>query len=343
MTSSPSSPLRLAASLTAGTAALFAANGALAWGATGHRLIGEAAMASLAATLPPFLRSPDAVQQVGEVAREPDRSKGSGQPHDRDLDPGHFLDLDDAGKVNGGPALAALPADREGYDAALRAAGTDAYASGYLPYNIEDGFEQVAKDFAYWRVETAALKSERDPAVRAWVARDLQLRQALTLRDIGWWAHFVGDGSQPMHVSIHFNGWGDHPNPHGYTQDKIHAPFEGAFVHDHLTLASVEAAMRPARPCTPIAACTIAYLQTTNSQVEPLYALWSTGGFSRADAASIAFTTARVADGAAELRDMIAAAWKASDDGVAGYKPEITVKDAEAGRPVPLAGLYGSD
>ena len=334
---------RLAVALFAGAAALGVAQSALAWGATGHRLIGEAALATLPPDLPAFLRSPDAVQAAGEIAREPDRSKGSGQPHDRDLDPGHFLDLDDAGRVNGGPALASLPADREAYGAALRAAGTDDYASGYLPYNIEDGFEQAAKDFAYWRVETAALRSERDPAARAWIARDLQLRQALTLRDIGWWAHFVGDGSQPMHVSIHFNGWGDHPNPHGYTQDKFHASFEGPFVHDHLNLASVEAAMPAPRPCPAIAACTAAYLQATNAMVEPLYALWGSGAFARADPAAVAFTAARVADGASELRDLIVAAWKASDDGVAGYKPEITVKAAEAGQPVPLAALYGSD
>ena len=319
------------------------ATAALAWGASGHRLIGEAAVEALPGDLPAFLRTPATAQAVGELAREPDRSKGAGQPHDRDLDPGHFLDLDDDGKVNGGPALASLPADREGYDAALRAAGTDAYKSGYLPYNIEDGFEQVEKDFGYWRVETAALESSTSPAERAWIARDLKLRENLTIRDIGYWAHFVGDGSQPLHVSIHYNGWGDYPNPANYTKDRIHGPFEGPFVHDHVTLSTVEAAMAPLQPCTPIATCTAAYLAATNSHVVPLYRMWGAGDFKRADAQASAFATARVAEGAAELRDMIVAAWRASDDAVLGRDPQISVKAAEAGQPVPFAVLYGDD
>ena len=334
---------RLAAGTGACVAGLAAASGAWAWGATGHRLIGEAAMSALPAELPPFLRSPAAIQAVGEIAREPDRSKGAGQPHDHDLDPGHFLDLDDQGRVNGGPALAALPADREAYDTALRAVGTDAYRSGYLPYNIEDGFEQVARDFAYWRIETAALKSDPSAGDRAWIARDLQAREALTLRDIGYWAHFVGDASQPMHVSVHHNGWGDYPNPHGYTTDKIHAPFEGPFVHDHVSLAMVQAAVRGARPCTPIAACTASYLAETHGWVEPLYALWGHGAFGRADPQAVGFAAARLADGASELRDMIVAAWGISGDATLGYKTTMSVKAAEAGQPVPIAVLYGDD
>ena len=323
--------------------ALGGASAALAWGSTGHRLIGEAAMQTLPADLPPFLHTPEVMQAVGEFAREPDRSKGAGQPHDHDLDPGHFLDLDDAGKVNGGPMLAALPPDREGYDAALRAVGADAYKSGYLPYNIEDGFEQVAKDFAYWRVEMAALKSDTNAAERAWIARDLKQREDLTVCDIGYWAHFVGDGSQPLHVSIHYNGWGDYPDPNGYTKDKIHGPFEGPFVRDHVTLATVEAAMPALRPCAPIATCTAAYLTATNTHVDPLYAMWGGGGFQRADAKAVAFATDRVAEGAAELRDMIVAAWRASDDAVIGHDPQIAVKAAEAGQAVPFGVLYGDD
>ena len=266
-------------------------------------------MQTLPADLPGFLRTPASIEAIGEFAREPDRSKGAGQPHDHDLDPGHYLDLDDQGKVNGGPSLAALPADREAYGAALRAAGTDAYKSGYLPYNIEDGFEQVTKDFAYWRVETAAFKTTTDPAERGWIARDLDRREQLTLRDIGYWAHFVGDGSQPLHVSVHYNGWGDYPNPHGYTNDKLHGPFEGPFVQAHVTLTGIEAAMQPIAPCAPIAACTQTYLAATNAQVQPLYAMWGAGDFARSDQAAIAFTTVRVAAGASELRDMVAAAW----------------------------------
>ena len=324
---------------------LAASTNALAWGAMGHRLIGEVAMQALPPSLPAFLRTPEAAQAVGELAREPDRSKGSGQPHDTDLDPGHFVNLDDAGRVRGGPPITGLPATREAYDTALHAAGTDMTKSGYLPYNIEDGFEQLTKDFAYWRVETAALKtSATDASDRAWIARDLKLREALTLRDLGYWSHFIGDGSQPMHVSIHYNGWGDYPNPHNYTQEKIHGPFEGPFIHTYVTADMVRADLKPYQPCVGgIAVCTGAYLQATSRWVEPVYALWGAGGFKDGDARGRAFAAARVADGASELRDLVVDAWRASDDGVVGYQPSITVKAAEAGQPVPLPVLYGAD
>src|SRR5579871_410490 len=108
---------------------------AFAWGATGHRLIGELASAALPLEVPEFLRSPEAGRQIGEVAREPDRSKGTGEPHDADADPGHRVIAGDDLKIGrDGPLLSALPATREAYDTALRAAGTNEYRAGYLPY-----------------------------------------------------------------------------------------------------------------------------------------------------------------------------------------------------------------
>jgi hypothetical protein len=324
--------------------ALSASSQVWAWGATGHRDIGELAIEALPAELPAFLRTPEIAQAVGELAREPDRARGAGQPHDTDLDPGHFVDLDDAGRVNGGPLLGSLPATREAYDGDLRAAGSDATRSGYLPYSIADGYQQLAKDFAYWRVETAALLTTKAPDDRAWIARDLKLREALIVRDLGYWAHFVGDGSQPMHVSIHYNGWGPGPNPEGYTNDKIHGPFEGAFVHDHVSLDAARADMRPYAPCAaPILSCTAAYLKTTATEVEPLYRLWGKGGFVGDDARGRAFTAARLADGASELRDLIVDAWRLSETESVGYQPSISVKAAEAGTIVPMDVLYGAD
>ncbi|MGI8840105.1 MAG: hypothetical protein ACR2F8_04895 [Caulobacteraceae bacterium] len=187
-----SSPLALA---FAGT--LLLVGQALAWGATGHRIIGRLAIETLPPDLPAFLRGPAAAQAVGELAREPDRWKGAGRMHDADRDPGHFLDLGDDGKVMGGPALAALPATREGYDTALRAVGADSWKAGWLPYSIIDGWQQLAKDFAYWRVDTAAARKVADAGHRAWFAADAAERQALILRDLGVLGHYVGDASQP--------------------------------------------------------------------------------------------------------------------------------------------------
>ena len=89
--------------------ALAAAGQALAWGSSGHRMIGQAAVDALPPDLPGFVRSHDAAVAVGEYSREPDRSRGAGKTHDSDRDPGHFVDGDDAGKVAGVLPLTALP------------------------------------------------------------------------------------------------------------------------------------------------------------------------------------------------------------------------------------------
>jgi hypothetical protein len=321
---------------------------ALAWGATGHRLIGQLAIEALPPEIPAFLRTPAVAQAVGELAREPDRGRNAGKAHDSDRDSAHFLDLGDDGRLFGGPALAALPATREEYDTALRAVGSDSWKAGWLPYAIVDDWQQLAKDFAYWRVDSAAAKgpnptSADGPAHRAWFAADLVQRQALILSDLGALAHFVGDGSQPLHVSVHFNGWGDFPNPEGFTQSRIHAPFEGEFIHDFVAAPAVRADMTEYADChCGVAQRTIAYLAATNRQVTAFYRLEKAGGFRGGDRRGRAFAAARVADGASQLRDMILDAWRTSATAQVGW-PAVKVADVEAGKVDPWEALFGAD
>jgi hypothetical protein len=319
------------------------AGSVLAWGATGHRIIGQLAVEALPDTLPAFLRTADAVEAVGELAREPDRWKDSGKTHDSDRDPGHFIDLGDDGKVFGGPALSNLPETREAYEAALRQVNSDSWKAGYLPYSIIDGWQQLVKDFTFWRIDAAAAEHVSDPAHRAWFRSDLAERQQLVLRDLGSLAHYVGDGSQPLHVTIHFNGWGPFPNPQGYTEEHIHGPFEGPFVHDHVDPAAVKADMAPYHDCAcAIASWTADYLTATSRQVEPLYALYKAGDFTRADPQARSFVTERLATGASALRDLVVDAWRASAAGRAGW-PAVTVADVEAGKVDPFDSIYGVD
>ena len=90
---------RAAAALACLLVAAAPASGAFAWGATGHRLIGQLGEAALPADLPAFLRTPQAIEAVGEYAREPDRWRAAGRVHDTERDPAHFLDLDDDGRI----------------------------------------------------------------------------------------------------------------------------------------------------------------------------------------------------------------------------------------------------
>lgn len=329
--------------LAAALAACVPAAPAFAWGATGHRLIGQASALSLPSEVPAFLKTPAAVEQLGELAREPDRSKGAGQPHDVDSDPGHFVDVDEAGTVLGGPSLAELPLSREAYGTAVRAAGIDPVKAGWLPYSIMDGWQQLAKDFGYWRVDRLGERVGKTRAERAWYARDRVLREQIIVRDLGVWSHYVGDGSQPMHASIHYNGWGDYPNPEGFTREKVHGPFEGAFVHANITLAAVRGAMPAFASCeAEIRDCVSRYLLATTATVIPFYRLEKAGGFRPADARGRAFALERVAAGAAQLRDLTVMAWRASGDSTVGY-PALKVRDLEAARAIPFENMLGID
>lgn len=331
-----------AAALLAAAVLAFPAQ-ALAWGATGHRIIGVLGAEALPPELPAFLRTPQAATEVGELAREPDRSKSAGREHDADRDPAHFLDLDDDGKVLGGPFLTTMPPTRADYETALRVAGTDSWQAGYLYYSIIDGWQQLVKDFAYWRALSAAERHDGNAAHDAWFKADRERRERLIIRDLGTWAHYVGDGGQPLHVSVHFNGWGAYPNPNGYTTAKIHAPVEGAFVHDNVRIDDVRTAMAAPHVCAcSIQAMTANYLATTREQVEPLYQLDKAGGFQDGDARGKAFAAARLAAGASEMRDLVVAAWRASEDLTVGW-PETKVTDIEAGRIDPYDILYGID
>ena len=323
------------------------------WGSDGHRMISELAVKALPTDLPAFVRTPEAIHEAGYLGPEADRERGAGESFDAERSPAHFVDVSDDLTILGGPSLNSLPATREQYDTALRAVGSDQYKAGYLPYSIIQGFQLLAKDFAYWRVDVAGEKIAKTGAERSWYAQDRVLRERIVLHDLGTWSHFVADGSMPMHASVHYNGWGNFPNPEGFTQEHIHVPWENTYVHNYLTSADVEAVMPAYQACS----CTIearvaAYLTATQTQVVPFYRLEKAGAFAlpspergsgaaqagKLSADGKAFTAKQVALGAAQLRDMIVEAWQASADQSVGYPP-VKVPDIESGKADPYSGL----
>ncbi len=318
-----------------------------AWGNTGHRLIGVAAVRGLTDEMPAFLRTPGAAAEVGELSREPDRTKGGGQPHDRERDTAHFVDMTDDGRIMNAQGLSidALPRLKSEYDAALLAAGIEVDDAGYLPYAIMDGYQQLVRDFATWRVLNAAEGRERDPGKRAWYREDRLRREALILRDMGYLGHYVGDGSQPHHTTIHYNGWSQSvPNPEGFTTSRqTHGAFENAFTGRVARLDAIEAAMAaPALDGFDLRARVPAYLKTTLAEVRPFYGLEKAGGFAESDARGAAFVTARLAAGASELRDLYVLAWRDSADDSIGW-PVVKVAEVEAGTADPWLAMYGED
>jgi hypothetical protein len=294
--------------------------------------------------VPEFLRSPEAARQIGEVAREPDRSRAAGDPHDSDADPAHYVNVGDDLKILRGPSLSLLPPTRESYDAALRAVGANQYQAGYLPYAIMSGWQQLVTDFAYWRADVAGARWAKSPPERSWFLKDQYTREGLTIRDLGYLAHFVGDGSQPMHASVHSDGWGNYPNPQAFSTEKgLHARIEGAFVRDFVTEKDVSAHLAPYRDCR----CAIGrrvsdYLVATQKEVVALYQIEKSGGFDGKHEGGKTFASERLAAGTAELRDLIVDAWRRSADVSVGYPP-IAVRDIASGMTNGLNSMQGID
>lgn len=282
---------------------------ALAWGGKGHTIVSHvgAQMIAKQHQLPAFLTSPSAVFEIGYLGPEEDRLKGSGTAWDADNDPGHFLDVRDDGTIAGVVRLSDMPPSQEAYERALETANTDEYRQGYLPYSLLDGWEQLRMDFAYWRVDKGPVRA---------------LDQQLILRDIGMWSHFVGDASQPLHVTVHFNGWGHYPNPNRYTQSsRTHEFFESAFVDRVANERAVERLVS-AKSALPVPSSLLSqatvmheierYLQQTANTVPQLYAIDKRGGFADASPEAVRFVDSRLAAGAQELRDLTLWAWEDS-------------------------------
>lgn len=315
----------------------------LAWGNSGHLLVNRIGAERLPASLPAFIRTPAAVDEIATLGPEEDRIKGAGTSWDADFDPGHFLDVDDSGKVAGIVSLTALPPSMEAYAAALAPERTSPYRMGFLPYSILDGFERARKDFAIWRVDNYLASHALTPAARERFAAHRALREALTLRDIGVWGHYIGDGCQPLHVTEHYNGWGPYANPKHYTDDHtVHATFEGSFVSAHVTAGDVRkhvVAYAPANRATlwtqdQLAQFVGYYLEGTTKGVPTVYELWAANAFAQATPQAIDFTAAQLARGASMYRDLIALAWEDSINMSVGYPP-IPVRDVLNGTVAP--------
>src|SRR5262249_14338247 len=157
---------------------------------------------------------------------------------------------------------------------------SDQYKAGYLPYSILSGYELVRKDLALWRLDRVGARYAPTAKDRANYAKDRIRREAQTLDDIGIWSHFVGDGNQPLHVTLHCNGWGNYPNPQNFTLEHVHTPFESDYVHANVTDKMVARAMPALKDCgCAITARVSDYLIGTAGLVVPFYTMEKAGAF----------------------------------------------------------------
>jgi hypothetical protein len=273
---------------------------ARAWGNEGHRLINRLAASTLPADVPAFLRSEAAVNEIEYLGPEPDRWRSPAEPELNTAQaPEHFIDLESA------DALGSLPRRRLDFEARVFAAGERPEKIGLQPWETTEVWERLK----------AALREYRNLVA---AKQDTRAVEAAVIFYAGWLGHYVGDGSQPLHTSIQYNGWTG-PNPNGYTTGHtIHWQFEGTFMGANVHEPEVRAKMTASKAIDgDIFDIYVAYLRHSNTYVEKVYQLEKAGGFVEAGSAeSREFTAERLAAGASMLRDMICTAWIQSADPV---------------------------
>jgi hypothetical protein len=266
---------------------------AYAWGNEGHRLINRLGASSLPADVPAFLRTQAAINEIEYLGPEPDRWRSPAEPELAAAQaPEHFIDMELA------DAWGPLPHKRLDFEAKVFAAGQRPEKIGLQPWQTTEVWQRLKAALREYRHLQAA-KQDTAP-----------VEQAIIFY-AGWLGHYVGDGSQPLHVTIQYNGWTG-PNPNGYTTEhKIHWQFEGPFVGANLHEAEVKAKMSAPKALDgDLFDSYVGYLRHSSTYVEKVYQLEKAGGFAGAGSAEARdFTAERLAAGASMLRDMIYTAW----------------------------------
>ncbi|MBK9167972.1 MAG: nuclease [Bryobacterales bacterium] len=276
---------------------------AAAWGIRGHSVINRVAIETLPENGPLFLRAH--TDYIAFRSIIPDTWRGVSEPFLKMIeDPNHgwfreqfaFLKVIPRSRYE---FVLALYKERERIkeqDPAfaqlmnVRWTGTMAYAA------IEE-YERIKTAMRLWR-------QVEDPDRKRFLELDIA-------NYAGRLGHYTGDGAQPLHATIHHDGW-QGPNPKGYSTDpRIHGKMESAFV-DLMELKpdDIRERIGPAKHLPDPFQSIVDHLDTAATDVERLYQLDLEGAWAKADHDEAREMVLRcTANGARLLRDLIHTAW----------------------------------
>ena len=311
--------------------ALLAAVTVQGWDYDGHRMVNQLALTALPADFPAFVREPANAERVAFLGGEPDRwrnvpdlimkqSGGSWTDHFCDLEqiPDAGLDLAKVSSFRYDFILqfaAGRATHLENYrmiDPAENADHTREWP-GFAPWAITEYYARLKSGFSYLKVLEELGTAEEVANARANI-----------IYIMGVMGHYVGDCAQPLHTTVHHNGWVG-ANPNGYTVwSGFHSWIDGGFVAKAgIKLVDVAPRVVPAQPIAlatqpdgrePMFVAIMNYLIEQNKLVEPLYALEKKAVF-KADVAASSFEAqefikARFLTGGEMLARIWVTAWK---------------------------------
>ncbi len=266
---------------------LLGAASAAAWLTPGHRKVAIDAVAALPAAFPAFFRAGAAT--VGHLSVDPDLHRNAGTPVLKVREePEHYIDLE---RLAGRP----LPATRAEYFWTMVEAGRGPADMGFLPFAVIEGTERLALCFAEHR---------------RWPDNGTVREKCLVYG--GLLAHYAADLEQPLHTTIHHDGWALPDGRSPFTG--IHRRVDALFERVAFDAAEAVAGLAP-EPFADLRSGVLAELAASHARLDTAYrlepALAAEAGL--ADPAVVAFTCERYRATALFLARLFATAWADSE------------------------------
>jgi len=303
-----------------------------AWGPRGHQAANRAAVRALSTDGPVFLREHE--EWIARTGPVPDSWRGNGEAYTKIFeDPNHGWFKEQFA------FLTSIPRSRYEfvlrlYDEYLRlrekdpdrAALTNVRWTGTLPYAAMENYDRMKSAMRLYRRAAADPSTESQKDAK-FLAQDIAFY-------MGWLGHYTADGAQPLHDTIHHDGW-QGPNPKQYTTDpRIHGRFETSFVElIQLTDTDLVPLMgKPKLLDDPFVAI-LGHLDDASTHVEEVYVLDKAGAYAdKSNRQAETLVKTQLAQAASLLRDLTYTAWVESAKPVTtpnptsrsnpGYNPE---------------------
>jgi hypothetical protein len=294
-----------------------------AWDYERHRLINDLALGTLPKDFPRFALTPAARERILFLGGEPDRWRNNRERALRHLNnPDHYFDVEDLEPYQIKPAdlshfryrfVEQMATARAQLKLELPEANADHLKGhpGFLPWAINENYLKLVSAFSY-------LKVFEEMGTDAEIAN----ARANVIYRMGILSHFVGDTSQPLHTTRHFNGWqGENPNDYT-TSRRFHSWIDGGFFKATTppNRAALDKQLRPAtvlkRPerkdlaSGQFQSC-LQYILASHAQMIPLYELDKAGHLDKeTPAKGREFLNGQLAKGGQMLGDLWYTAWK---------------------------------
>jgi hypothetical protein len=282
------------------------------WGVRGHREINRAAIRGIGDDGPVFLRAHEAY--IVFLAPVPDNWRLLSEPFLKILeDPNHgwFQEQSQALMANPPRSRYEFLMELHKQYEKTKDPKTNVRWTGTMPYAAIEYYERIQAGMRRWRGAKEAGSAE------------LQFIEMEIATNVGYLGHYLGDSANPMHDTIHHDGW-EGANPKGFSTDpRVHGRFETAFVElIGLTSADLAPRMKAPKVLADRFTAMMGHIGASFAELEHAYALDKAGAFADENSQEGRQLVYKQAGAASELmRDMLQTAWVRSGELVQRARP----------------------